>query len=59
MSIMNTTKKTYVQPSTHVVEVGLPSILAGSTNIDPSQEGNGQDAGSRLFSDDDDDEWFE
>jgi len=54
---MNTTKKLYVQPSTHVVEVGLPSILAGSTNIDPSQEGNGNNAGSRAFDDDDDDDW--
>ena len=57
MSIMNTTKKLYVQPSTHVVEVGLPSILAGSTIIDPSQEGNGNNAGSRAFDDDDDDDW--
>lgn len=56
MSIMNTTKKLYVQPSTHVVEVGLPSILAGSTNIDPSQEGNGNNAGSRLYLIDDDEE---
>ena len=53
---MNTTKKLYVQPSTHVVEVGLPSILAGSTNIDPSQEGNGNNAGSRLYLIDDDEE---
>ena len=52
---MKTIKKTYVQPSTRVVEVELPNILAGSTNIDPSQQGNGGDADSREFLDD---EWL-
>jgi hypothetical protein len=57
---MKTIKKQYIQPSIHVVEAEIQHLMSGSQpGVDPGEEGNGQNAGSRLFSDDDDDEWFD
>ena len=57
---MKTIKKQYIQPSIHVVEAEIQHLMSGSQpGVNPGEEGNGQNAGSRMFSDDDDDEWFD